>query len=41
MPLMKEEAPFKRLYYGWVIVGVTLASLALWFGIRGALRSCI
>ena len=32
---MKEEAPFKRLYYGWLIVGVSIVSLTFWFGMRG------
>jgi MFS family permease len=33
---MKGEARFTRLYYGWVIVGVAMVSVAFWFGIRGA-----
>jgi MFS family permease len=33
---MEGETRLKRLYYGWVIVGVTLVSLTFWFGIRGA-----
>ena len=35
MPLLKEEAPFKRPYYGWLIVGVSIVSLTFWFGMRG------
>ena len=35
MPLMKGEARFERLYYGWVIVGVSIVSLTFWFGFRG------
>jgi sugar phosphate permease len=32
--LMKEEVQTGRFYYGWVIVGVALVSMAFWFGFR-------
>jgi MFS family permease len=31
-----EQVLFRRFYYGWVIVGVSMVSVAFWFGIRGA-----
>jgi len=30
------KACFGRVYYGWIIVGVAMVSVAFWFGIRGA-----
>ena len=36
MRLMKGEVGSGRFYYGWVIVGVALVSMAFWFGIRTA-----
>jgi len=36
MRLIKGEVGFGRFYYGWVIVGVALVSMAFWFGIRTA-----
>ncbi len=33
---MKGEARFGPLYYGWIIVGVALVSMAFWFGLRTA-----
>jgi MFS family permease len=29
-----QERRFGRFYYGWIIVGVALVSMAFWFGIR-------
>lgn len=33
---MKGKVRFGRVYYGWVIVGVSMVSVAFWFGARGA-----
>ncbi|MFH1940638.1 MAG: MFS transporter [bacterium] len=32
--MIKREVGFYRFYYGWVIVGIALVSMAFWFGIR-------
>jgi MFS family permease len=30
----KSTAPLRKFYYGWVIVGLSILSLAFWFGLR-------
>jgi len=34
MSLKKSEIRLWRFYYGWIIVGVAMVSMAFWFGIR-------
>lgn len=36
MSVPKKLAVFRRLYYGWIIVAVSLISMAFWFGIRSS-----
>ena len=36
MSLMNTGIRFSRFYYGWIIVGVAMASMAFWFGIRAS-----